>query len=61
MIETHLDNDRIIRIASAFTVVLTITGLLIGFLFPGKVTGAILPIALTLWWALGKVIERNKR
>jgi methane/ammonia monooxygenase subunit C len=51
--------DRAIEIASAVIVSVTIIGLVVGILFPGKVTGAILPVALILWYGLYKIIEQK--
>jgi len=52
---------RWIQVASVAVAILTISGAVIGFVHPGEVTGAILPIGLVSWWLLTKVIDRRDR
>ncbi|MGH6848028.1 MAG: hypothetical protein ACREC0_11500 [Methylocella sp.] len=47
----------IVEVASFIVVVLTFIGLVGGIAFPGRITGAILPVATTLWFILYSVVE----
>lgn len=49
-----------IRLASAAVIAMVIVGFALGTLFPGRVTGALLPIAFVAWWFLYKEIKRRK-
>jgi len=50
--------QRLINVASMTVILLAVAGAIIGSIHPGKLTGLLLPIALTLWWLLYKVIRR---
>lgn len=50
---------RIIEIMSFIVVMLVIIGMVVGIMFPGRITGAILPVATTLWFVLYNMIERK--
>jgi hypothetical protein len=45
-------------LAVSITVVIILVGLVIGYLKPGPITGAVLPIGVTLWWLLYKMADR---
>ena len=53
--KTHV----ILEVISAIVALLTIIGLVVGIAFPGKITGALLPLALILWFILYRVIEQK--
>ncbi len=42
----------IVDVMSESVVIITIAGLVVGIFFPGTITGAILPVATTLWFIL---------
>ena len=44
----------------AAIILFTIVAALIGGFFPGRVTGLLLPIALTMWWLLYRVMRRGE-
>jgi hypothetical protein len=46
------------RLSISITIILILAGLVIGCLKPGPITGAILPIGVTLWWLLYKLANR---
>jgi hypothetical protein len=48
-------------LAVSITVIIILAGLVIGYLKPGPITGAILPIGVTLWWLLYKLADRLDR
>ncbi len=47
--------------AVCVTLMIILTGLVIGYLNPGPITGIILPIGVTLWWLLYKLADRFDR
>ncbi len=49
----------VIELMSAIVIILTIVGIIVGAFFPGKITGAILPLALLLWFVLYKWMVHN--
>jgi hypothetical protein len=50
---------RAIEVASAFVILLVAVGFILGILFPGKITGLILPVAFVSWWVLYKEIKKR--
>jgi hypothetical protein len=38
----------------------TVTGLIVGTIWPGPITGLILPVSLTAWWLLYLRIREKK-
>lgn len=55
----RVKSHTIVEIASAVIVILTIFGLVVGIMFPGKITGAIFPLALIMWFILYRVMDQN--
>lgn len=55
----HLKRQMVIEVVSSIIVILTIVGLIVGVMIPGKVTGAIFPLALASWFILYGVLDRN--
>jgi hypothetical protein len=45
-------------LAVSITIIIILAGLVIGYLKPGPIAGAILPIGITLWWVLYKLADR---
>jgi hypothetical protein len=50
---------RSIVIASGVVLFTTFIGAMVGYFSPGPITGAVLPVAVTLWWGLYRVILRH--
>jgi hypothetical protein len=51
-------NEVLLRAIGVLIILMIVVGLILGVLWPGKVTGAILPIAILMWWLLG--VELSK-
>lgn len=49
------------EVLSAIIMFAAVLGSVIGYVFPGKLTGAILPAALIAWYILSKIIEHNEK
>lgn len=45
---------------AALSVALMVVGLLVGFVYPGPITGALLPLGLTLWCLVGLFARRQE-
>jgi hypothetical protein len=45
---------------AALSVALMVVGLLVGFVYPGPITGALLPVGLTLWCLVGLFARRQE-
>jgi hypothetical protein len=45
---------------AALSVALMVVGLLVGFIYPGPITGALLPPGLTLWCLVGLFARRQE-
>jgi hypothetical protein len=54
----HGQRDLLWTIAIGCAATIIIVGLIIGYLIPGPITGAILPIGLAIWWLLYKLADR---
>jgi hypothetical protein len=52
------EHEWIWTLAVSITVIIILAGLVIGYLKPGPITGAILPIGVTLWWLLYRLANR---
>ncbi len=50
----------VIEVISVLVIILTIIGIIVGISFPGKLAGAILPLALFLWFVLYKWMVHNE-
>lgn len=50
--------SRTLQFVAPLSVALMIVGLIIGFTYPGRLTGALLPIGLTLWFIIGALGRR---
>jgi hypothetical protein len=49
----------IMRWLALISLCLIVAGLVVGIASPGAVTGALFPIGLTLWWAVGALARRQ--
>jgi hypothetical protein len=49
---------RYISVGSIVVIIGTIASGLIGYFLPGPITGALLPVFVTLWWILYRAISR---
>jgi hypothetical protein len=49
----------IMRWLALISLCLIVVGLVVGIASPGAVTGAIFPIGLTLWWAVGALARKQ--
>jgi uncharacterized membrane protein len=45
---------------SVIVIASTVTGLIVGTIWPGPITGLILPVSLTAWWLLYRRIREKK-
>jgi hypothetical protein len=45
---------------SVIVIASTVTGLIVGTIWPGPITGLILPVSLTAWWLLYLRIREKK-
>lgn len=52
---------RYMAFGVAATVAASAVGVVVGYLYPGPITGAILPLALTLWWCLSRLVTGRER
>jgi hypothetical protein len=53
-----LVREKLLRALAGLSAALVVVGLIIGFAAPGPITGALLPIGLTLWMAVGFFARR---
>jgi hypothetical protein len=49
----------ILRWLAVISLCLIVAGLVVGIASPGAVTGALFPIGLTLWWAVGALARKQ--
>jgi hypothetical protein len=53
MDDTRDTTINALRVLANFAGALIVVGLVLGFTYPGRLTGALLPIGLALWWLAG--------
>ena len=55
----HKTYPTYLYLASAFVLIGTIASGLLGYFLPGPITGTALPIFITLWWFLYRIIQQH--
>ncbi len=57
---SHFKRQNMVEVASAVVVILTFIGLVLGIIVPGRLTGAVFPLAVAAWFILYRMIEQKK-
>ena len=51
--------EVLLRAIGVLIILMIVIGLILGVLWPGKFTGAILPIAILMWWLSGGELSKH--
>lgn len=50
--KSSVNSHTVVEIVSAAIILFTIVGLAVGIMFPGRIMGALFPLALAMWYIL---------